>query len=210
MWQLRHQSWAARFQLDKVAERSSPKRIPKARGGAKPVKGAKTKRGTTIPTTFTKGTRAQYDAVLLATKAKLARTAGRISIIDGKVDVASTLAILVGADAACEQAAGWLAAQLHLPVYRVSLDSLRGRQAGDIQRLFKRVFEAAARRDCVLYFDRAEAWFGPNTAGKVNDRVVDSLLEYIALSRGLVLWAVPSRKKIDPMWVQYADHCIDV
>lgn len=204
MWQLRHQSWAARFQLDKVAERPPPKRALKARAGANPRKGVK------AATMFSKGIRTQLDAVLLAAKAKLARSAGEVTIVDGKVDMASTLTVLAGADTACGQAAGWLAAQLHLPLYRVSLDRLRGQQTGDVQRIFRRVFEAAARSDCVLYFDHAEALFGKKTRGGVNDRVVDSLLEYIALSRGLILWAVPSRKKVEPVWVQYADHWIDV
>lgn len=211
MWQLKHQGWARRFELDAVAERA---RSPR-RHGRRPLSGEKARTISKIRTkpvsVFRIGTAYELHAVVQNVRTKLARPAGHVKIVNDKLDKANLLVALAGDELKRENAAAWLADQLHLPLYRVSLGALMMTGWSEAERILGRIFKAAVRGDVVLYFDQADELFGlgkKTTHDKA--RVTNEFLQHIVLSRGLIILAVTGRKKIEPMWVNYTDYFIDL
>ena len=211
MWQLKHQGWARRFELDAVAIRfRSPRRPGRLTHAVVKSRSVLDKRTKTLAP-FRAGIAHQLHTVVQNVKSKLARSTGHVKIVNGKLDKASLLVALAGDDLARENSAAWLADKLHFPLYRVSLDALMKEGRGETERILARVFTAAAKGDVVLYFEQADVLFGLGknlTSDRI--RVTNALLQHITLHRGLVLLAVSGRKKIDPMWVHYVDDFFDL
>lgn len=211
MWQLKHQGWARRFELDAVAERARPPRRHGRRTHAEVKdRAVSTIRGKSVEA-FRIGMAHQLHAVVQHVRSKLARPAAHVKIVNGKLDKASLLVALAGNELTRENTAIRLADQLRLPLYRVSLSALMMAGWGKAERVLARIFKAAARGDVVLYFDQADALFGlDKKTTKDKGRVMEEFLQHIALSRGLIVIAVTGRKKIEPMWVNYADYFFDL
>lgn len=212
MWQLKHQGWARRFVLDAVAERASPPRAKKGKTPpARSTARLSSSKRTQAAVTFRAEIAQHLQTVVKNARAQLARPAGRIKIVNGKLDQASLLVVLAGDALTRDRAAHWLADQLRLPLYSVSLEAWIAEGWTETERNLDRVFKAAERGDVVLYFEDAELLFGiSKKTTQAQTRVTNALLQHIALSRGLVLLAVSGRKKIEPVWVHYADDFIEL
>lgn len=77
-------------------------------------------------------------------------------------------------------AAGVVAAELGLELYRVDLSQLISKYIGETQKNIGRVFDAAARADCVLLFDEADALFARRSeASDAQDRYSNAEIAYL-------------------------------
>ena len=77
-------------------------------------------------------------------------------------------------------AAGVVANELGLELYRVDLSQLISKYIGETQKNIGRIFDAARRGDCVLFFDEADALFARRTdATDAQDRYSNAEIAYL-------------------------------
>lgn len=77
-------------------------------------------------------------------------------------------------------AAGVVANELGLDLYRVDLSQLISKYIGETQKNIGRIFDAARRGDCVLFFDEADALFARRTdAADAQDRYSNAEIAYL-------------------------------
>lgn len=93
------------------------------------------------------------------------------------------------------------------PVYRVDLSAIVSKYVGETEKNLASLFEAAHRRDWVLFFDEADALFGKRTAVKdSHDRYanqeVSYLLQRVEEFDGLCILASNLRANIDEAFLR--------
>ena len=99
-------------------------------------------------------------------------------------------------------AAGVVANELGLELYRVDLSQLISKYIGETQKNIGRVFDAARRSDCVLFFDEADALFARRSdAADAQDRYSNAEIAYLLQSTeqcdGIVLLATNLLQNFD-------------
>lgn len=127
----------------------------------------------------------------------------------------TTSALFVGAsDSERLIAAGMLAGDLQLDLYRVDLGAISGKYIGETEKNLARVFEAAEDKGAVLLFDEADALFGKRSEVKdAHDRYanieVASLLERVERLNGLAIFTVDMRQNLDAAFLRRLRFTID-
>jgi len=110
-------------------------------------------------------------------------------------------------------AAETLAKSLDLPLYRVDLSQVVDKYVGQTEKNLRRVFDALAVADAVLFFDEADTLFAPRTKVKdSHDRYanleVGYLLGRMENAKGLVILATNRRQDLDQAFVRRLRHII--
>jgi SpoVK/Ycf46/Vps4 family AAA+-type ATPase len=115
------------------------------------------------------------------------------------------LGVMVGLTGAQARAAAEaMAADLHVPLYRVDLAAVVNKYIGETEKHLNKIFSAAEKDSALLFFDEADALFGKRSEVKdSHDRYanqeVNYLLQKIESYAGAVLLAV-SRWHHPPGW----------
>jgi len=104
-------------------------------------------------------------------------------------------------------AAEALAAALDWPMFRVDLSQVVNKYIGETEKNLKRIFDAAERGDCLLFFDEADALFGKRTEVKeAHDRFanieISYLLERMERFKGLAILATNRKKDLDEAFLR--------
>jgi SpoVK/Ycf46/Vps4 family AAA+-type ATPase len=104
-------------------------------------------------------------------------------------------------------AAGIVASELNLDVYRIDLSQLTSHYIGETEKNLKRVFEYARASQSALLFDEADAVFAKRTEVKTsNDRYanmeVNYLLQLMEEFDGVVLLTTNARDSIDAAFLR--------
>lgn len=100
------------------------------------------------------------------------------------------------------KAAELVAEELQLDLAKVNLSSVVSRYVGETEKNINRVFDEAERSGSILFFDGADALFGPHRAGKGGtghyaDAGAAHLLQRIEAHKGLVIVTTNGKSKID-------------
>ena len=111
-------------------------------------------------------------------------------------------------------AAGWLATQLGLPLYRVDLASVTSKYIGETEKNLAQLLARAEHAEVVLLFDEADSMFGKRTDVKEsNDRFANAqtnyLLQRIESFDGIVLLTSNSQSRFDPAFFRRLDSIIE-
>jgi hypothetical protein len=104
-------------------------------------------------------------------------------------------------------AAEVLAAELHLPLYRIDLSQVVNKYIGETEKNLRRLFDAADCSDVILFFDEADALFGKRTEVKdAHDRYanleISYLLERMERFKGLAILATNRKKDLDEAFLR--------
>ena len=104
-------------------------------------------------------------------------------------------------------AAEVIAAELHLPLYRIDLSQVVNKYIGETEKNLRRVFDAADSSDVILFFDEADALFGKRTEVKdAHDRYanleISYLLERMERFKGLAILATNRKKDLDEAFLR--------
>jgi hypothetical protein len=110
-------------------------------------------------------------------------------------------------------AAGWLATQLRLPVYRVDLASVTSKYIGETEKNLSQLLARAEQTEVVLLFDEADSLFGKRTDVKdANDRFANAqtnyLLQRIETFDGISILTSNSRARFDAAFARRLDVII--
>ncbi len=110
-------------------------------------------------------------------------------------------------------AAEAIASDLRMPLYKIDLMAVVNKYIGETERNLRRVFEAADRSDCVLFFDEADALFGKRTEVKdSHDRYanvdVAYLLQRMESFKGLAILTSNLKSALDEAFVRRLDCVI--
>ena len=100
-----------------------------------------------------------------------------------------------------------------LEVYRVDLSMVVSKYIGETEKNLARIFEQAAHRDWILFFDEADALFGKRTSVRdAHDRFANQevayLLQRVEEYDGLVILASNLRDNIDDAFTRRFDSII--
>jgi MoxR-like ATPase len=111
-------------------------------------------------------------------------------------------------------AAQVIAAQLQLDLLRVDLAAVVSKYIGETAKNLRRVFGLARRRQAILLFDEADAYFARRTEIKdAHDRYANAdtnyLLQLIERHRGVVILATNRRSDMDPAFVRRLRHVLE-
>lgn len=111
-------------------------------------------------------------------------------------------------------AAGWLATQLGLPLYRVDLASITSKYIGETEKNLAQLLARAEQAEVVLLFDEADSLFGKRTdVQQANDRFANAqtnyLLQRIATFDGITILTSNSRNRFDQAFSRRLDMIID-
>jgi SpoVK/Ycf46/Vps4 family AAA+-type ATPase len=90
---------------------------------------------------------------------------------------------------------------LDYPLYRVDLASIVNKYIGETEKNLKKVLDYAERKDCILFFDEADALFGKRTDvsdahGRYANLEVSWLLQRIEAYEGIVVLASNEKGRI--------------
>lgn len=104
-------------------------------------------------------------------------------------------------------AAGVLAQELRLDLYRIDLSSIVSKYIGETEKNLRRVFDAAESGGVVLLFDEADSLFGKRSEVKdSHDRYanmeVSYLLQRMEVYRGLAILTTNLKEAIDPAFMR--------
>jgi len=107
-------------------------------------------------------------------------------------------------------AAGWLATQLGLPLYRVDVASVSSKYIGETEKNLAQLFARAEHAEVVLLFDEADSLFGKRTDVKEsNDRFANAqtnyLLQRIESFEGIAVLTSNSRGRFDSAFTRRLD-----
>lgn len=99
-------------------------------------------------------------------------------------------------------AAGWLATQLGLPLYRVDLSAITSKYIGETEKNLAQLLARAEQAEVVLLFDEADSQFGKRTdVNDSSDRFANAqtnyLLQRIESFDGITLLTSNSRSSFD-------------
>ncbi|MEX0268915.1 ATP-binding protein [Leptolyngbyaceae cyanobacterium UHCC 1019] len=111
-------------------------------------------------------------------------------------------------------AAGWLATQLGLPLYRVDLASTTSKYIGETEKNLAQLLARAEQAEIILLFDEADSLFGKRTDVKdSNDRFANAqtnyLLQRIESYDGITLLTSNSRSRFDAAFARRLDMIIE-
>jgi hypothetical protein len=111
-------------------------------------------------------------------------------------------------------AAGWLATQLGLPLYRADLASVTSKYIGETEKNLAQLLARAEESGILLLFDEADALFGKRTeVRESNDRFANAqtnyLLQRIETFDGIALLTSNSRARFDPAFCRRLDMIIE-
>jgi len=111
-------------------------------------------------------------------------------------------------------AAGWLATQLGLPLYRADLASVTSKYIGETEKNLAQLLARAEESGILLLFDEADSLFGKRTEVKEsNDRFANAqtnyLLQRIETFDGIALLTSNSRARFDPAFCRRLDMIIE-
>jgi AAA+ superfamily predicted ATPase len=111
-------------------------------------------------------------------------------------------------------AAQVIAAQLQLDLLRVDLAAVVSKYIGETAKNLRRVFALGRRRQAILLFDEADAYFARRTEIKdAHDRYANAdtnyLLQLIERHRGVVILATNRRSDMDPAFVRRLRHVFE-
>lgn len=105
------------------------------------------------------------------------------------------------------KAAGVLANELHLDLYRIDLSQVVSKYIGETEKNLSRLFDAAERGGAILFFDEADALFGKR--GEVKDShdryaniETNYLLQRMEDYRGLAILATNNKEDLDPAFLR--------
>jgi len=111
-------------------------------------------------------------------------------------------------------AAGWLATQLGLPLYRVDLSAITSKYIGETEKNLAQLLARAEQAEVVLLFDEADSLFGKRTDVKdSNDRFANAqtnyLLQRIESFDGITLLTSNSRSRFDSAFSRRLDMIVE-
>ena len=111
-------------------------------------------------------------------------------------------------------AAGWLATQLGLPLYRVDLSAITSKYIGETEKNLAQLLSRAEQSEVVLLFDEADSLFGKRTDVKdSNDRFANAqtnyLLQRIESFDGITLLTSNSRSRFDSAFSRRLDMIVE-
>ncbi len=111
-------------------------------------------------------------------------------------------------------AAGWLATQLGLPLYRVDAASVTSKYIGETEKNLAQLFARAEHAEVVLLFDEADSLFGKRTDVKEsNDKFANAqtnyLLQRIESFQGIAILTSNSRNRFDSAFTRRLDAILD-
>jgi hypothetical protein len=111
-------------------------------------------------------------------------------------------------------AAEVIACETGLPLYRIDLSQVVNKYIGETEKNLARVFDAAEKMRCILFFDEADALFGKRTDVKdANDRFANVetgyLLQRIDAFTGVSVLATNRRKDLDEAFTRRLRYIIE-
>jgi ATPase family associated with various cellular activities (AAA) len=111
-------------------------------------------------------------------------------------------------------AAGWLATQLGLPLYRADLAAVTSKYIGETEKNLAQLLAHAEESGIILLFDEADSLFGKRTEVKEsNDRFANAqtnyLLQRIETFDGIALLTSNSRARFDPAFCRRLDMIVE-
>lgn len=111
-------------------------------------------------------------------------------------------------------AAGVIANELELSVYRIDLSSVVNKYIRETEKNLKKVFDAAEETNVILFFDEADSLFGKRSdVSDSHDRYANLeanyLLSRIEEHRGLVVLATNRRENIDEAFIRRIQYFIE-
>jgi hypothetical protein len=111
-------------------------------------------------------------------------------------------------------AAGWLASELGLPIYRVDVASVVSKYIGETEKNLAMLLAKAEHTEVVLLFDEADSLFGKRTDVKqANDRFANTqtnyLLQRIESYDGIVILTTNSRTRLDSAFTRRLDFVVE-
>jgi hypothetical protein len=111
-------------------------------------------------------------------------------------------------------AAGWLATQLGLPLYRADLAGVTSKYIGETEKNLAQLLAHAEESGIILLFDEADSLFGKRTEVKEsNDRFANAqtnyLLQRIETFDGIALLTSNSRARFDPAFCRRLDMIVE-
>lgn len=111
-------------------------------------------------------------------------------------------------------AAGWLATQLGMPLYRVDLASVTSKYIGETEKNLAQIFARAEHAEVMLLFDEADSLFGRRTDIRdSNDRFANAqtnyLLQRIESFDGVALLTSNSKSRFDPAFMRRLDAILE-
>jgi ATPase family associated with various cellular activities (AAA) len=111
-------------------------------------------------------------------------------------------------------AAGWLATQLGLPLYRADLAAVTSKYIGETEKNLAHLLAHAEESGIILLFDEADSLFGKRTEVKEsNDRFANAqtnyLLQRIETFDGIALLTSNSRARFDPAFCRRLDIIVE-
>jgi SpoVK/Ycf46/Vps4 family AAA+-type ATPase len=98
--------------------------------------------------------------------------------------------------------ASLFAQQLNKEIYRIDLSMVVSKYIGETEKNLKKIFDAAAHKNWILFFDEAEALFGKRTNvsdahDKYANQEISYLLQRIEDYNGIVILATNMKSNID-------------
>ncbi len=111
-------------------------------------------------------------------------------------------------------AAGWVAARLGLPLFRVDLSAVTSKYIGDTEKNISQLLSRAEDNEMVLLFDEADSMFGKRTEVRdAHDRFANAqtnfLLQRLESYDGIVLLTSNSRARFDQAFARRLDLVIE-
>lgn len=110
--------------------------------------------------------------------------------------------------------ANLIAHEVGLDLYRIDLSGVVSKYIGDTEKNLERIFTAARRANCILFFDEADALLGKRSEVKdAHDRYanveVAYLLQKMEAHDGIVVLATNIAKNIDPAFTRRLHYTIE-
>ncbi|MGG6297049.1 ATP-binding protein [Leptolyngbya sp. AN02str] len=111
-------------------------------------------------------------------------------------------------------AAGWLATQLQMPLYRVDLAAVSSKYIGETEKNLAQLLTRAEQDEMILLFDEADSLFGKRTdIQQANDRFANAqtnyLLQRIETFDGIAILTSNSRNRFDAAFTRRLDAVIE-
>lgn len=111
-------------------------------------------------------------------------------------------------------AAGIMAAEVDLDVYKIDLSSVVSKYIGETEKNLARIFAEAETSNAILFFDEADALFGKRTEVRdSHDRYanieINYLLQKMEEHEGVVVLATNFRKNMDDAFVRRLHFTVD-
>lgn len=138
-----------------------------------------------------------------------------VSAIAGELQPSSPLInkriLLIGEPGTGKKTTAYLIAQqLNKEIYRVDLSMVVSKYIGETEKNLNKIFDTAAQKDWILFFDEADALFGKRTEVKdAHDRYANQeisyLLQKIEAFQGMVILASNMKTNMDDAFIRRFD-----